>query len=77
MPTESSMKFIVSFLTGMFELGCSFNAINLAKSALFSIVPVDGKNNWNENPDIRRFCKEVLTFSLLHLNISKLGRLTL
>ena len=37
------MKFIVPFLTEMFELGCSFNAINLAKSALFSIVPVDGK----------------------------------
>ena len=49
----------MSFLTELYELGHSFSAINTAKSALLSIVSVDGKHNWNENPDIRRFCKGV------------------
>ena len=57
--TESSIKTILIFLTELFESGCSFSTINTAKSALLPIVSVNGEHCWNDNPDIRRFCKGV------------------
>ena len=61
--TESSIKTILIFLTELFESGCSFSTINTAKSALLPIVSVNGEHCWNDNPDIRSFCKGVLTLN--------------
>ena len=49
----------MDFLSELFANGLSHSSINTAKAALLTCVTVDGRSDWNKDPDMSRFCKGV------------------
>ena len=58
-PIESSVKHVLEFFTSLYENDASYSSINTAKSALLTIVSVDGSKQWNNQSDILRFFKGI------------------
>ena len=48
---------MLDFFTSLYTQGASYSAVNTAKSALLTFVTVRDNENWNLDPDIRKFFK--------------------
>ena len=53
------MKYLLEFFTFLYEKNASYSSINTAKSALLTIVSVNGSKQWNNESDILRFFKGI------------------
>ena len=52
---SSSVKILLDFFTDLFQNGASFQGVNAAKAALFTVVTVNDSNSWKHDPAVVKF----------------------
>lgn len=56
---QTSIGYALDFLTELFDNGSSYSTINTARSALSTLILVDGRTNFGSHPLVVRFMKGI------------------